>query len=164
MLEDTQNAARVLRIPFQSITVRVPHDVKTALDLARQRHADAIVVLPGAIMNFNRTQLLRLAGEYRIPAMYYDKEFPEAGGLVAYGPNYDDLAQRAAVYVDKILKGAKPASQSSNRRSSNSSSTSRRRRRSVSRSRSRCSCGRTRSSSKPVLDQRGRLLRSAGVC
>ena len=56
-----------------------------------------------------RKQIVELAGKYRLPAMYFQKEFVDEGGLMSYGADYDDLYRRAAVYVDKILKGTKPA-------------------------------------------------------
>src|SRR5512138_2840997 len=55
-----------------------------------------------------RKPLVELAGEYRLPAIYFQREFVDEGGLMSYGPDFDDLYRRAAVYVDKILKGAKP--------------------------------------------------------
>ncbi len=108
-LRDIQSAAATLGIQVQSVEVRAPNDLKAGLEAAKRGRADAIMVLPDRLTTFNRPQIVKLADEYRIPAIYWDKRFVQAGGLLAYGPNDGDLQRRAAVYVDKILKGAKPA-------------------------------------------------------
>ena len=70
---------------------------------------EALIVLPSPYFGAHRVPLVELAAKYRLPAMYPERGFVDAGGLMSYGPNPPDLFRRAATYVDKILKGAKPA-------------------------------------------------------
>ena len=76
---------------------------------AKQKQVDAIIWLSGRRFFAERKRIVELAGKYRLPAIYSQKEFVDEGGLMSYGADFDDLYRRAAVYVDKILKGAKPA-------------------------------------------------------
>jgi len=69
----------------------------------------AILTTAGPLLFAERKRIVELAGKYRLPAIYFQKEFVDDGGLMSYGADFDDLFRRAAVYVDKILKGAKPA-------------------------------------------------------
>ena len=71
--------------------------------------AEAALALPGAVLISHRTQIAGFAAKNRLPTIYYATEFVEDGGLMSYAPNFADLSRRAATYVDKILKGAKPA-------------------------------------------------------
>ena len=71
--------------------------------------AQGLIVLPHAVTNANRARIASLAAGHRLPGMYPDSEYVEAGGLMSYAPNYSDQHRRAAAFVDKILKGAKPA-------------------------------------------------------
>ena len=71
--------------------------------------ADALVVIPSGLFFSHRSQLAALAVQHRLPTIFLEREFVEAGGLLAYGPSMADLSRRAATYVDKILKGATPA-------------------------------------------------------
>ena len=71
--------------------------------------ADALVVLPSFVLNDQRAKVTNLALKRRLPAIYFRQEFVEGGGLVSYGTSFTDLSRRAAIYVDKILKGAKPS-------------------------------------------------------
>ena len=75
----------------------------------RSKHADALLVLADAMLNLHRARLANLAAQNRLPSMYGFKEFVEAGGLMSYGPSVVGISRRAASFVDKILKGAKPA-------------------------------------------------------
>ena len=86
-----------------------PKDIETVFRAAAKGRADALLVLGNPILNNQRKQVIDLAVKHRLPAAYTRPEFIEAGGLVYYGTNYNDLFRRAAIYVDKILKGAKPA-------------------------------------------------------
>ena len=86
-----------------------PKDIETAFRAASKGRADAILCWVALSLNSQRKQLVELAVKNRLPAIYYKPEFVEAGGLMTYGVNRNDLARRAATYVDKILKGAKPA-------------------------------------------------------
>jgi putative ABC transport system substrate-binding protein len=99
--------------PPRGVKVRVI-DVRdpTALDRAiaeARRKAQAVLVLPDPIMAAHRGRIAALAAKARLPAMYYLRDFVEAGGLMAYGPELSVMSRRAADYVDKILKGAKPS-------------------------------------------------------
>jgi putative ABC transport system substrate-binding protein len=96
-------------VQLQYLDVLDPKDIETAFRGASKGRAEAVLVLAGQIFTSQRTQLAALAVKSRLPAIYYATEFVEDGGLMTYGANRADLARRAATYVDKILKGAKPA-------------------------------------------------------
>ena len=108
-LKETELAAGALGVQLQYLDVRSPTDIATAFQEASKGQADAVVVLTSPVFVFNRTRVLDLMQRGRLPAIYHRHEFVEDGGLMAYGPNVTDLTRRAATYVDKILKGAKPA-------------------------------------------------------
>ncbi len=105
----TEEAARSLRLTLQTLAVRGPNDFPGAFEAAVEGRAEALVVLPSPILVSYIKPLVELAVKHRLPAMYQVKEFVEAGGLMSYGPSLRDHFRRAAAYVDKILKGAKPA-------------------------------------------------------
>jgi ABC-type uncharacterized transport system substrate-binding protein len=109
ILRETELAAGALRVQLQYLDVLGPKDVDTAFRAAIRGRADALLVLAGAVFTSQRKQLADLAIKSRLPSIYYATEFVEDGGLMTYGANRSDLARRAATYVDKILKGAKPA-------------------------------------------------------
>jgi putative ABC transport system substrate-binding protein len=108
-LKETELAAGALGVQVQYLEVRDPKDIETAFQAARKRRADAVLVLGGAVLNSHRTQVVELAVKSQLPAIYAVTEFVEDGGLMTYGVSLTDLYRRAATYVDKILKGAKPA-------------------------------------------------------
>ena len=83
--------------------------LESAFKTAKQKQANAIMTTAGATFLAERKRIVELAGKYRLPAIYWQKEFVDEGGLMSYGTDYHDLYRRVAVYVDKILKGAKPA-------------------------------------------------------
>jgi len=93
------------------LDIQNPKDIEPAFRAAAKGRADALLVLGNPILNRpnTRKQIIDLAIKQRLPATYSRPEFIEAGGLMYYGTNYNDLFRRAATYVDKILKGAKPA-------------------------------------------------------
>jgi len=105
-----ETAAEPLRLQLQSLEVRAPEDLDRAFRDAAKEHSQAVVVLrnPAIVMN-ERRRVVKLAIASRLPTIYDDRAFVEAGGLMSYGTNIADLYRRAATYVDKILKGAKPA-------------------------------------------------------
>ena len=81
----------------------------SAFQTAKQKQVGAIMTITNRSFFAKRKQIVELAGKYHLPAIYFQKEFVDEGGLMSYGVDYEDLYQHAAVYVDKILKGAKPA-------------------------------------------------------
>ena len=109
ILKETERAAGALKVQLQYIDVLDSRDIETAFEAANKGHAEAILVVAGPVLTSQRRQLAQLAVKSRLPAIYYAPEFVEDGGLMTYGPNRADLYRRAATYVDKILKGAKPA-------------------------------------------------------
>ena len=108
-LKETELAAGALAVQPQYLDVRDPKDIETAFRAASKGRADAVLVLENAVLTSHRKQLVELAVKSRLPAIYPQTEYMEAGGLIYYGTNTPDLFRRAATYVDKILKGAKPA-------------------------------------------------------
>ncbi len=109
MLEETEAAARALRVRLQRLEARGPNEFDRAFTTMSRERASGLIVLPSSMFLTERRRIVDLAARSRLPAMYYFREFAEAGGLMSYGPNVSDLWRRAATYVDKILKGAKPA-------------------------------------------------------
>jgi putative ABC transport system substrate-binding protein len=101
-------AARALGVRLQIVEARGPEDFDRAFsDMIRGR-ADALAVPATQVFNLERRRLVNLAAKHRLPAVYPNRDFVDAGGLMSYGPDLADMARRAASYVDKILKGAKP--------------------------------------------------------
>ena len=109
VLKEMEIAAAALRVQLQLLGIREPKELDGAFEAATRGRAGGVVVVGGPLTIANRMQIVILAAKHRLPVMYGLKEFVEAGGLISYGPNHSDLYRRAAVYVDKILKGAKPA-------------------------------------------------------
>jgi putative ABC transport system substrate-binding protein len=101
--------ARALGLDLQIFEVRSLDDVEKAFAGARQAQAGAMNILDSSFFSANRGRLVEAARKARLPAIYNIREFVHAGGLMSYGPNIPDLWRRAATYVDKILKGARPA-------------------------------------------------------
>ena len=104
----TRDAAKTLRVQLQSLELRSPEDFKEAAESALRQRAGALLVVEDPLTTDLRKQFADFAARNRIPALYGLKEFVEAGGLISYGVSVEDLRRRAAVYVDKILRGAKP--------------------------------------------------------
>jgi putative ABC transport system substrate-binding protein len=109
VLKETELAAGALRVKLQYLDVLSPKDIETAFRAATKGRADALLALQSAVLLPQRTQLADLAVKSHVPAMYQASEYVEAGGLMTYSVNIAELHRRAATYVDKILKGAKPA-------------------------------------------------------
>ena len=103
------NAAATMGIKLQTLKVQDSKEFEGAFELARRERAAGLIVLPSPLTNSYRKQIVALAAKSRLPAMYPLKEYVEEGGLIAYGPYIPEMHRRAATYVDKILKGAKPA-------------------------------------------------------
>jgi len=108
VLKETQQAARLLGIAVESIEVRSPLDFDGAFGALVKARPNGLVVVEDPLTFSERGRIVNFAATNRLPAMYGMKEFVSAGGLIAYGPDYPDLLRRAAAFVDKILKGAKP--------------------------------------------------------
>ena len=109
MLEAADVAARALGVRLQVVEARGPEDFDRAFSDMTRARAGAVTVQSTGIFFIERQRLVDLAAKNRLPAMYLVREFVDAGGLMSYGANVADLHRRAATYVDKILKGAKPA-------------------------------------------------------
>jgi len=108
-LKEMEQAAASFGVQLQYRDVLAVKDIETAFRAASGGHADAVLVLTSPVLNSQRTQTVNLAARSRLPSVYFATEFVDDGGLMAYGVNFPDLFRRAATYVDKILKGAKPA-------------------------------------------------------
>jgi ABC-type uncharacterized transport system substrate-binding protein len=107
--KETQTAVQALGVQLQSFEVRSPDEFDQAFAAMTREHADALVVISDPLFFGHRSQLAELTVRHRLPAMFLMREYAEAGGLMAYGANVHDMYRRAATYVDKILKGTKPA-------------------------------------------------------
>ena len=107
---ETEGAARSLHLQLQSVEVSRAEDLDRALSTVTAGRAEALIVPAVSPLLFgNRRQVVSFAQKTRLPSIYGTKDFSDAGGLMAYGPNAADQWRRAATYVDKILKGARPA-------------------------------------------------------
>ena len=108
-LKETELAAGALGVKLQYLDILGPKDIETAFRAASNGRAEAVLALNSFVVSAHQKQILDLAVKHRLPAIYPWPESVEVGGLMAYGVSLNDLARRAATYVDKILKGAKPA-------------------------------------------------------
>ena len=109
-LKELRPAAVALKLKLEEIETQPDaKGLESAFQTAKQKQVDAIMTTATRHFFAERKRIVELAGKYRLPAIYFQKEFVDEGGLMSYGADYDDLFRRAAVYVDKILKGAKPA-------------------------------------------------------
>jgi ABC-type uncharacterized transport system substrate-binding protein len=109
VFEEIRGAAKTLAIELQSLEVRGPGDFDGVLDSAVRKRADALVAVEDPLTFNHRKQIAESCAENRLPAMYGLREYADAGGLLAYGASQEDLLRRAVGFVDKILKGVKPA-------------------------------------------------------
>jgi putative ABC transport system substrate-binding protein len=107
--KEMEVAAGTLGVQLQFSDVRSLEDIEPAFGEARRGRADAAVVLASAILESYRAKVANVAAQHRLPTVYHAREFVEVGGLASYGVSFIDLYRRAAYYVDRILKGAKPA-------------------------------------------------------
>src|SRR5215468_9823505 len=108
-IRDLKAAARSLGVQLQLLEARGPNEFDGAFAAMAKERVEALLVLSDAVLNSHRTRLADLAARSRLPAAYGVRESVEAGGLMSYGPSFLDLFRRGAAFVDKILKGAKPA-------------------------------------------------------
>jgi ABC-type uncharacterized transport system substrate-binding protein len=108
-MKEIEMAAQAISLQVQSVPVKAPSDFENAFTAIKKERARALITLAAPTVIFLRDRIIELAVKTGLPAAYSDSEFVESGGLMSYAPNYNDLLRRAAVFVDKILKGAKPA-------------------------------------------------------
>jgi putative tryptophan/tyrosine transport system substrate-binding protein len=109
-LKEIRVAAPALELKLEEIETQTDSKgLESAFQTAKQKQVEAIMTSGSPFFFVQRKRIVELAVKYRLPAIYSQKEFVDEGGLMSYGADYDDLFRRAAVYVDKILKGAKPA-------------------------------------------------------
>ena len=108
-LKAVEEAGRTLRVQLQPVGVRTAAELEGAFAAMARARAQAVLVLGASLFLAERQRVADLAIKHRLPTMSMLKDVVEAGGLMSYSPNYDDLYRRGAIYVDKILKGAKPA-------------------------------------------------------
>jgi len=108
MVKGTETAARVLGVHLQLVEVRAPDELDRAFSTMTKERAEALIMFPSTMLFNERRRIVDLAAKSRLPAMYPARQFVELGGLISYGASLTDLIRRAATYVDKILKGAKP--------------------------------------------------------
>jgi putative ABC transport system substrate-binding protein len=106
--KEIQLPARQLGVQLHSLEVRSPNDFDKAFEDATRARAGALAVMPDPLFAGNLKRIADLAARSRLPSIFFLSEFADSGGLVAYGVDHADLFRRAATYVDKILKGAKP--------------------------------------------------------
>jgi ABC-type uncharacterized transport system substrate-binding protein len=108
-LGETERAAGALKVQLQYLDVLGPKDIEPAFRAASKGRADAVLVLQSGVVIAHRAEIPELAIKNRLPAIYPRSEFVIDGGLMSYGASFTEMDRRAATYVDKILKGAKPA-------------------------------------------------------
>jgi putative tryptophan/tyrosine transport system substrate-binding protein len=109
MLKEAEHAAQILGMQLQFVPAASPEDIEGAFSLMIGDRADALTVFPGPILFAEYGRIATIAAEQKLPVIYAAREGVDAGGLMSYGANLPDLARQTALYVDKILKGAKPA-------------------------------------------------------
>jgi len=108
ILRATESAAQQTRMKLRVLDVRQPAELGAAFETMRREHTDALLLVADPLLFSERPLIIQLAARYRVPAVYEMRLFPEAGGLLSYGPLPQERFQRMAVYVDRILRGARP--------------------------------------------------------
>jgi putative ABC transport system substrate-binding protein len=108
-LEQLRILAAALRLTLRPVEARGPEQIGPAFDTMMRERVEGLSTAPGAIANTNRKRIVELAARNKLPAIYHTGQFVDDGGLMSYGPNLADMFRRSATYVDKILKGTKPA-------------------------------------------------------
>jgi putative ABC transport system substrate-binding protein len=107
--KEIADVARALKLENDVLTARTPAEIREAFAMMARRRSGGVIVLADAFFVVEAGNMVRFAAEHRLPVMYGLREIVAAGGLMAYGANFADLFRRAATYVDKILRGARPA-------------------------------------------------------
>jgi putative ABC transport system substrate-binding protein len=109
-MKELRPAALALKVKLEEIETQVDaKGLESAFQTAKQKQANGFMTMAGRNFLAERRRIVELAAKYRLPAIYFQKEFVDEGGLMFYGADYDDLFRKTAHYVDKILKGTKPA-------------------------------------------------------
>jgi putative ABC transport system substrate-binding protein len=108
-IKEIEAESRAVRVTVQALEARVPDEFEKAFQLAISGKAGAVLILPTSLLNTHRKRIAQIAVNSRMPTMIATSQMMDADNLMSYGPDYADLHRRAATYVDKILKGAKPA-------------------------------------------------------
>ena len=108
MVPATESAARQMRVQIRVVDVRRPTELDNAFDTMARQRSEALVVVADPMIFGERRRIIELAARHRLPAVYEVRLFADDGGLLSYGPGSVERFQRAAVYVDRILKGARP--------------------------------------------------------
>ena len=109
MLSAMQSASTSLGVQLTPVAMRATKEIESAIGVFAQRANGGLIILGSALASVHRDLIIKLASEHRLPAAFSDRLFVDAGGLISYGPDRADQFRRAAVYVDRILKGEKPA-------------------------------------------------------
>jgi putative tryptophan/tyrosine transport system substrate-binding protein len=109
IVKDVEDSARTLGMRLQLVPADGPDDIASAFSTMVKERADAFIVMPSPMLFGEHQRIVELAANNRLPGMYQAREFVDAGGLISYGANLNDLFRQAATYVGKVLKGAKPA-------------------------------------------------------
>jgi putative tryptophan/tyrosine transport system substrate-binding protein len=107
--EQAETAARALKLHLTTLTATNTAEIAQAFALADEKKIGAVLLGDDPFFYSNSEQLIKAALRYRVPTMYYVRDFPDAGGLISYGPSFDEMAYQTAQYVGRILQGAKPA-------------------------------------------------------
>ena len=108
-MRELDAAAQALNLQLRTFQVRAPGDVEPAFVAMQKEAVEAVVVLPHPVLMLTDSAIVRLAAKQRLPLIAELRQYADAGGLMSYGTSYDDLFRRAARYVDRVLKGARPA-------------------------------------------------------
>jgi putative ABC transport system substrate-binding protein len=108
-LKETQNAAVAMQLKLLTVEVRDVNQFASGFDEIAKAQPSGLVILNSPLMSIQMAHIAELALSLKLPSIYTDRVYPEAGGLMSYGPNFDALTKRAAIYVDRIFKGEKPA-------------------------------------------------------
>jgi putative ABC transport system substrate-binding protein len=107
--KELEVAAQTMRVRLQPIGIRIPKDIESAFAAMTKERAEALIPMDDPFVSLQRQRIGDLAVQHRLPTVSSQRVYPEAGALMSYGPSFSDLFRRAATYVDKILKGARPA-------------------------------------------------------
>ena len=108
-LKETRAAAQALKLQLQSLEVRGPEDIEPAFDARTRAKTGALIVTQAPPITNNAKRIVDLAAKHRLPTIYGQRQWPDIGGLMSYGGNIEDGYRQLAIYIDKLLKGAKPA-------------------------------------------------------